>query len=277
MNTYEYMFTKSDLLKIEKKILDDNYDFIHKENKEKIENIKNRQLDIWILGYYLYSKPFKSFEKYEDLVKESNENALKIEKKIQEKEDSISKFIEKKQKEVDILDEKLDKQKTAFNFVGLSQGFENLLSKKRISKWTSFSIMTIFCILLITVPIVFLGGRFLNWFPEYNINWNDIGWEHTLPIFGLEFVLIYFFRVVLTHYNSIQTQIMQIELRQSLCQFIQSYADYAKEIKEKDGGSLEKFENLIFSSILSTPDKVPSTFDGLEQLSNLIKNLKSGN
>ena len=277
MNTYEYMFTKSDLLKIEKKILDDNYDFIHKENKERLENIKNRQLDIWILGYYLYSKPFKSFEKYEDLVKESNENALKIEKKIQEKEDSISKFIEKKQKEVDILDEKLDKQKTAFNFVGLSQGFENLLSKKRISKWTSFSIMTIFCILLITVPIVFLGGRFLNWFPEYNINWNDIGWEHTLPIFGLEFVLIYFFRVVLTHYNSIQTQIMQIELRQSLCQFIQSYADYAKEIKEKDGGSLEKFENLIFSSILSTPDKVPSTFDGLEQLSNLIKNLKSGN
>ena len=98
-----------------------------------------------------------------------------------------------------------------------------------------------------------------------------------MPILGLEFVLIYFFRVVLTHYNSIQTQIMQIELRQSLCQFIQSYADYAKEIKEKDGGSLEKFENLIFSSILSTPDKVPSTFDGLEQLSNLIKNLKSGN
>lgn len=137
--------------------------------------------------------------------------------------------------------------------------------------------MAIFCIFLITVPIVFLGGRFLNWFSEYNINWNDIGWEHTLPIFGLEFVLIYFFRVVLTHYNSIQTQIMQIELRQSLCQFIQSYADYAKEIKEKDGGSLEKFENLIFSSILSTPDKVPSTFDGLEQLSNLIKNLKSGN
>ena len=87
-------------------------------------------------------------------------------------------------------------------------------------------------------------------------------------------MFIYFFRVVLNHYNSIQTQIMQIELRQSLCQFIQSYAKYAKEIKEKDGASLEKFENLIFSSILSTPDKVPSTFDGIEQLSNLIKNIK---
>ncbi|WP_238327084.1 hypothetical protein [Rodentibacter pneumotropicus] len=116
----------------------------------------------------------------------------------------------------------------------------------------------------------------MNWFSEYNIPWNDISWVQMLPIFGLELVIIYFFRVVLTHYNSVQTQIMQIELRQSLCQFIQSYVDYAKEIKEKDGASLEKFENLIFSSILSTPDKVPSTFDGLEHLSNLIKNMKSG-
>jgi hypothetical protein len=277
MDSYKYRFGTNNLIKTQEKILNDNYYFIDKQNEKRLEMIKNRQLDIWILGYYFYSKPFKSFEKYEDLVKESNENALKIEKKIQEKEDSISKFIEKKQKEVDILDEKLNNLKTAFNFVGLSQGFENLLSQKNNSKWISFSIMTIFCILLITVPIVFIGGRFLNWLSEYNINWNDIGWEHTLPIFGLEFVLIYFFRVVLTHYNSIQTQIMQIELRQSLCQFIQYYADYAKEIKEKDGASLEKFENLIFSSILSTPDKVPSTFDGLEQLSNLIKNLKSGN
>lgn len=67
---------------------------------------------------------------------------------------------------------------------------------------------------------------------------------------------------------------MQIELRQSLCQFIQSYADYTKEIKENNAGSLEKFENLIFSNILSTPEKVPSTFDGLEQLANLMKELK---
>ncbi|HDR1868661.1 TPA: hypothetical protein SIC62_000746 [Pasteurella multocida] len=69
---------------------------------------------------------------------------------------------------------------------------------------------------------------------------------------------------------------MQLELRKTLCQFIQSYADYAKEIKEKDRSSLEKFENLIFSSILSDSEKVPSTFDGLEQLANLIKNIKSG-
>lgn len=250
--------------------------FISRENHHRLNYLINGQFDIDVINNYLGNRSFQAFLNYEDNVKEAEEKLNNIDSKIKLRTEILESFLSKKEKEVKTLASKLEEQKIAFNFVGLSQGFENLLSQKNNSKWISFSIMTIFCILLITVPIVFIGGRFLNWFPEYNINWNDIGWEHTLPIFGLEFVLIYFFRVVLTHYNSIQTQIMQIELRQSLCQFIQSYADYAKEIKEKDGGSLEKFENLIFSSILSTPDKVPSTFDGLEQLSNLIKTLKSG-
>ncbi|OOR92660.1 hypothetical protein B0183_04825 [Glaesserella parasuis] len=229
---------------------------------------------MWILGYYFYGKSFKSFEKYEELVKKSEEKSLDIKNDIEREKDKLSHFINEKQEKVQQLAKQLEEQKTAFNFVGLSQGFENLLSQKRYAKWTSFTIMSIFCILLIVLPIFFLGGRFLNWFHEYNIQWKDIGWEQMLPVLGLELILIYFFRVVLNHYNSIQTQIMQLELRQSLCQFIQSYADYAKEIKEKDGASLEKFENLIFSSILSSPDKVPSTFDGLEQLSNFLKEIK---
>lgn len=175
------------------------------------------------------------------------------------------------------LENTLKAQVEAFNFVGLSKGFKDLLSKKNSAKWTSFTLMIIVFLLLVLVPVLFIGGRFLNWFSEYHIAWNEIGWEQMLPILGLELLFVYFFRVVLSHYNSIQTQIMQLELRQSLCQFIQNYADYAKDIKEKDGASLEKFESLIFSSILSSADKVPSTFDGLEQMSNLIKNIRSGN
>lgn len=271
---YEYRFGMDDLSVVHNKILNDNYDFIDKKNEDRLNVIKDKQLDIWILGYYFYGKSFKSFEKYEELVKESEEKSLDIKNKIDREKDKLSDFIKEKQEKVQQLAKQLEEQKTAFNFVGLSQGFENLLSQKRYAKWTSFTIMSIFCILLIVLPIFFLGGRFLNWFHEYNIQWKDIGWEQMLPVLGLELILIYFFRVVLNHYNSIQTQIMQLELRQSLCQFIQSYADYAKEIKEKDGASLEKFENLIFSSILSSPDKVPSTFDGLEQLSNFLKEIK---
>ncbi|HGE6119725.1 hypothetical protein [Vibrio cholerae] len=76
------------------------------------------------------------------------------------------------------------------------------------------------------------------------------------------------------NYRSTKAQIMQIELRQTLCQFIQSYAEYASEIKSKDTTSLEKFENLIFSGILSDAEKLPSTFDGLEQIGKLLKSVK---
>ncbi|OOF88831.1 hypothetical protein BKG94_04435 [Rodentibacter ratti] len=234
---------------------------IDSKNNHNLDKLLNGKFDINIISYQLMLDKIKINE---------SENKLK------EKQESIDEFLKGKQNEVNILAEQLKEQKTAFNFVGLSKGFENILSKKISAKWCSFGIMSTFFIILSALPAAFIGGRFFGLFCEYNIKWDEIGWEQMLPVLGLELIFIYFFRVVLTHYNSVQTQIMQIELRQSLCQFIQSYAEYAKEIKEKDGISLEKFENLIFSSILSTPDKVPSTFDGIEQLSNLIKNIKSG-
>ena len=95
-----------------------------------------------------------------------------------------------------------------------------------------------------------------------------------IPLISLEIILIYFFRVVLMNYRSVKAQILQIELRQTLCEFIQSYANYSSAIKEKDKEVLNKFENLIFSGVLSDPEKLPSTFDGLEQIAALIKNIK---
>ncbi|AFU20372.1 hypothetical protein [Actinobacillus suis] len=249
-------------------------DLIDKNHNSWLEYLLNNQFDIDVLNHYLGDKSFQAFLNYENNLKNAEEKSENLKVNIADKASKLENFIKEKEKRVNELAELLKEQKTAFNFVGLSKGFEKLLSQKLWSKWTSFGIMSVFCVLLIALPIVIIGGRFFNWFAEYNIEWSKIGWEQMLPMLGLEFIFIYFFRVALTHYNSIQTQIMQLELRQSLCQFIQSYADYAKEIKEKDGVSLEKFENLIFSSILSTPDKVPSTFDGLEQLSNLIKEFK---
>lgn len=67
---------------------------------------------------------------------------------------------------------------------------------------------------------------------------------------------------------------MQLELRKALCQFIQSYVDYSTVIKKQDSAALEKFESLIFSGVVSDPEKVPSTFDGLDQIGALLKNVR---
>ncbi|MDG6228006.1 hypothetical protein P9J82_09000 [Glaesserella parasuis] len=270
---YEYRFRMDDLSVVHNKILNDNYDFIDKKNEDRLNVIKDKQLDIWILGYYFYGKSFKSFEKYEELVKESEGKSLDIKNKIDREKDKLSDFIKEKQEKVQQLAKQLEEQKTAFNFVGLSQGFEKLLNTKKSARSYTFFFLVCIGAFLFVVPAAYI--QTIMSFSVDTIN-DPYIWKLAIPFTGAEIILLYFFRVILNHYNSLQTQIMQLELRQSLCQFIQSYADYAKEIKEKDGASLEKFENLIFSSILSSPDKVPSTFDGLEQLSNLIKNMRSG-
>jgi hypothetical protein len=212
------------------------------------------KMPIDILCFYMGNQGFKTFFEFDE-----RKHAL---------ETSITKYwdeIQQKIDEVNVLKDKLDEYKTAFNFVGLSKGFESLLEQKNEAKKKTFGLLVLLAItvaltLAISFSVQTTGAVF--------------SWQSMLPIIGLEFVLIYFFRVVLTHYHSIQTQIMQLELRQSLCQFIQNYAEYAKKIKTDDKDALEKFENLIFSSILSNPDKVPGTFDGVEGLTSLLKELK---
>lgn len=256
---------------VEQKIYPLEKDFL-KEQAEDIRNIR----DIDILNHYLGQKGYQAFLNYEKTVKNAEERIGKLQEQLNDKEEQFNKQILEKQEEfneeilkreekVNNLRDDLKKLETGFNFVGLSQGFESLLNKKNRAKWWTFAgLVTL--LLAALVPLNFSFYKF--------IQGDDLSWQKMLPVIGLEFVLIYFFRVVLTHYHSIQTQIMQLELRQSLCQFIQSYAEYAKEIKASDKDALEKFENLIFSSILSNPDKVPGTFDGIDSLTTLLKEFK---
>jgi hypothetical protein len=183
------------------------------------------------------------------------------------------KELESKKAETDALKEKLDEYKTGFNFVGLYNGFEALAEKKsKESFWLFWSLIGIGVIIL--TPLIF--EIILSSLRIYNMEDVDLGHFLVLvPLVSVELILIYFFRVVLLNHRSVKAQLMQIELRQTLCQFIQSYAEYSAKIKKQDTTALEKFESLIFSGLLSDPEKLPSTFDGLEQISALIKSIKN--
>lgn len=97
-----------------------------------------------------------------------------------------------------------------------------------------------------------------------------------IPGLSLTLILVYYFRVALQNYQSIKAQILQIEFRMTLCGFIQSYAEYSSNIKDKNPSSLSKFEDVIFSNIMPTENKIPSTFDGIDQVSALITSIKGG-
>lgn len=176
-----------------------------------------------------------------------------------------------KQEAVDILDKRLEKIQIGFNFVGLYQGFSDLSEKKEKElRWLFWSLIGMS--ILILGPLILEFATISRSSASNSFKLSDL--VKLIPLVSIELILIYFFRIILMNYRSTKAQIMQIELRQTLCQFIQSYSEYAAELKSKDPTSLEKFESLIFSGILSDSEKLPSTFDGIDQIGALLKNLK---
>lgn len=95
-------------------------------------------------------------------------------------------------------------------------------------------------------------------------------------LLALELVLIYFFRILLQRLKSADVLVMQLDLRIATCQFIQSYAHFAGNVPEGRQKMLEKFESLIFSGLQASEERLPSTFDGMDQLGQLLQGLRSG-
>jgi hypothetical protein len=169
-----------------------------------------------------------------------------------------------------VLQETLTEQKNAFNFVGLSKGFSDLeeIITKELDRLQGI-LFILGLLLLLPVTLEFLSVVF---------GWIDT--KTSIPItliisaaatLTATLLFLYFFRITLRSADSCRAQLVQIRLRMTLCQFIQNYAEYSTEIKEKNSEALSKFENLIFSGIVSNDEKLPSTFDGIEQLGGLFK------
>ncbi len=181
--------------------------------------------------------------------------------------------LEQKEQTVENLQATLDKQETAFNFVGLYKGFNELAKRKQKEATNTFCFLIVLAFSLIAFPL----SAMISIYNPNDISQSSAISTHLLnllPLISLEIILLYFFRVVLHNYKSIKAQVLQVELRQTLCQFIQNYADYSKEIKKDDPAVLEKFENLIFSGIISDAENLPSTFDGMDQITKLLSSLK---
>jgi len=180
--------------------------------------------------------------------------------------------ISKKEIAINELKDKLEEYKIGFNFVALFKGFDELSKNKNTeATWALWFMITLALLAIAPVGIELYFFLFKTQLLKDNLS---IMIYAIFPTLTIQLVLIYFFRVALLNYKSIKAQLLQLELRKTLCQFIQSYSVYAKEMKASDKSSLEKFENLIFSGIIANEENLPSTFDGLEQISKIVQSLK---
>lgn len=192
-----------------------------------------------------------------------------MEAKIDKYDESWDKSLIEKTAKVKEQEEKLKSYQQEYNFVGLNNGFKKLSDDKKIaleavnktvSAWKLGSIIVPF-LALIVIWISTAMGKFL---PYYAL----------IPFTTMFLLSLYYYRVALFEQKSLHAQLLQVDLRMSLCQFIQSYSEYSKEIKDNNGHSLDKFEDLIFSGLVANEDKLPATFDGMDQIGKLIQAIK---
>ncbi len=169
--------------------------------------------------------------------------------------------------------EVIENLKTSFNFVGLVSGFDRILNSKITEKTKTFVLLCLLGLAML-VPIGFhliavsnaatyaeyMSGRYLHF---------------AIPALSAEVILFYFFRATLVNFRAVSAQILQINLRVSLCQFIQSYSVYARQIREKDAKALDGFESIVFSPISPSFDSLPATIEGIEQIAKIVGTLRS--
>ncbi|MEI7263799.1 hypothetical protein [Pectobacterium carotovorum] len=223
------------------------------------------------IDYSLAIMPFELLRnEYQSEDVQYFKKAIESEKSMRERIENWDEKLERKIEKVEALKTKLDEQENAFNFVGLYLGFDGLSKEKKTESKRAFW-FTLLLGFLVLLP--FSVDIFLIYKKVVTLD-SILSLFQLIPAFTLTFIFIYYFRISLSNYISIKAQVNQIELRKTLCSFIQKYSEYAKEMKTNDWNSLEKFETIIFSNIMTSEDKIPSTFDGIEQIAKLITSMK---
>lgn len=220
-----------------------------------------REMPVGIVKQMINSEEFGSLR-----------NLSHIGQSIDQKINNWQLHLDETEKKANSLGDVLKNQAQAFNFVGLHKGFSDLgegidkeLTIARIG-------MGLFGFLVL-VPG--LADLYLIITKQVDLSKSSLQnvIAVTLAVVSITLLFLYFFRLALRKADSCRAQLLQIQLRMSLCRFIQSYADYSNEIRTKNSDALAKFESLIFSGIVSSDDKLPSTFDGIEQLAAFAKSV----
>ncbi|MDU9415184.1 hypothetical protein [Pseudomonas sp. zfem005] len=225
-------------------------------------------MPVQILKSLKNSPSIKSVEQFNDYVA----GIPKSHELMKSELDSRIETVNGLQGEVAELKKVLQNYRDAFNFVGLYDGFNKLAETKRWEVVRGVCMLFFLAVAMLSPAVWKIYASISS--GDYLKDSFVINLPFWLSVAAVELLLIYFYRVVLHNLKSVRGQLVQIDLRRTLCQFVQSYAEYAVKMKAADKEVLSKFENLIFSGIVADAGDIPSTFDGMDQLIKLIQKTK---
>ncbi|KEY57128.1 hypothetical protein [Serratia sp. DD3] len=163
-------------------------------------------------------------------------------------------------------DKKINKLKTDYNFVNLSNSFHNIRNIKHneLRSVNRFFYFGMFLLLIIPACLLYFN---LNTDLDKFKDWNKL--IYILPIVTIEIMLLYFLRLFYTQKKSIMAQLLQIDFRLSICEFVSGYIEDKKKNSEEIS-TWNAFESLVFSPIQIREDKIPSVLDGADSIVELI-------
>lgn len=211
-------------------------------------------------------------------------NAKDVDKKLDIKVNNISSLIERWNEELVRLEVIATRLRSELNFVGLSSAYMDLLNKKENERkyyiWYMFSFFVLIIITPFVIPSIMAhAGYILSVDPKASgdsIFWMSIS-SRVIVSAPFFLIFLYIFRINLRNFQSVRAQIVQLQIRQAVCQFVQAYSDYVVQqsaVLKDNGEHLKKFESLVFSGLTPDPDNVPSTFDGLDQIIEAVKAIR---
>ncbi|MFM4961875.1 hypothetical protein [Aeromonas caviae] len=259
-----YLSTKNDLsmeFEVAKRFVFDNVNLFEDMAREQIE-FAIRDLPISIFKEVSNSDEIETLKNFETVAAKAKKLKEEWEHDLNEREGRVK-----------AIEASLSRYENGFNFVGLYQGFDDLANEKKSERdgilfWLKLLSVIIFLPIITEFLVIYRNIDNISAIRDGLL-------ASIFPTLSLVAISIYYFRVLLFNYKSVKSQLLQIDLRKTLCRFIQSYSEYASKIKSQDADVLDKFERIIFSGIVTEDGNLPSTFDGVEQIGNFIKSIKS--
>ncbi|PXW40594.1 hypothetical protein DFO54_11610 [Erwinia sp. AG740] len=177
-----------------------------------------------------------------------------------------------KQRELyDAIDGKMEKLKeynSDLNFSLLENAFNKIRKKKDSELFFSYIRFFAPALFMILIPLLAICFRYDKGEP----NLKDVFIFG--PLITLEILLFYFIRLFYGEIRNVKSQLLQIDMRLSLCEFIHDYVE-KRDSSEKTDNAWKAFESLIFSPIQSNEDKIPAVLDGTDAIAELAGKIMS--
>lgn len=186
---------------------------------------------------------------------------------------SWERTLEEKTQAVVEIESRLTTAKNTQNFLGLSRAFAKLLSRKRVEYYFYVAMLSLLGCAALAIPTANLGEPTQSIVNELlQKQFSDIIIAKAFLVAIVEILILYYFKIMLQSWNQVKAQILQLELRESLCAFAENYAEFAK--KNVTGETLGKFESLIFSEITNEATPNINLFDATDALSKIASSFK---